>query len=357
MKKSSNLNGDFEYELLDESQQIIDLRDKLAVLYATPFTDILWWELRDPSLIDSGCLKLFYYEQNVLKHIILFQYAANAQKRIRIMNWQFHIILKDIQNIAHILFNEFDKLQQIIFDNIFKPEYKQLPNITFKKTLDDVIITLPESMDDYLKSLGKKTRRHIKLKMKLVASDFPDFKVQYVEKSDIVLEQIENIASLNRNRMKSIRIKSYLDDKESKFLYQYAATSGFGSLSICTIDGKMAGGYINFIIGEHVYVYVGGYDTLYGKYSMGQLALIYTIKYCIEEKNVKYCHLLDSTHGYKMHLGGIVHDLCTLRVFRNNDIYYFFGKTKACFNKYKQRLKEDKTIYNLYIKLKKLSYR
>ena len=356
MKKSSNLNGVFEYELLDKSQQVIDLREKLAVLYATPFADILLWECREPSLFDSGYYKLLYYEQNVLKHIILFRYAAKAQKKIGVINWQFHIALKDVQNIAHILFNEFDKVRQITFDSIFKPEYKQSPNITFEKALDDVIIPLPESMDDYMKSLGKKTRRHIKVKMNLVASDFPGFEVQYVEKSDITFEQIEKIASLNRNRMNSLRIKSYLDDRECKSLYQYAITSGFGSLSICAIDGKMVGGYIIFIIGEHAYVYNGGYDISYSKYSMGQLALIYTIKYCIE-KNVKYCHLLDSMHGYKLHLGGIVHDLCTLRVFRNKDIYYFLGKTKACFNKYKHRLKEDKTIYNFYIKLKKLTYR
>ena len=114
----------------------------------------------------------------------------------------------------------------------------------------------------------------------------------------------------------------------------------------------MVGGYINFIIGEHAYMFSGGYDTSYSKYSMGRLAVVYAIKYFIEEKNIKYCHLLDSTHGYKIHLGGIVHDLYTLRVFRNKDIFYFLGKTEACFKKFKQRLKDNKTIHHFYIKLK-----
>ena len=73
MKKTSNMNGDFEYELLDVNQQVTDLREKLALLYATPFADILFWELYDASLASHGYYKLFYYEQNVLRHIIMFK--------------------------------------------------------------------------------------------------------------------------------------------------------------------------------------------------------------------------------------------------------------------------------------------
>ena len=63
MKKLSNSNGNFEYELLDQKQPVVDLRDQLAGLYSSPFADILWWELRDLSLINNGYYKLFYYEQ------------------------------------------------------------------------------------------------------------------------------------------------------------------------------------------------------------------------------------------------------------------------------------------------------
>ena len=47
-------------------------------------------------------------------------------------------------------------------------------------------------------------------------------------------------------------------------------------------------------------------------------------QYLIEEKNIKVCHLL--AHGYKIHIGGIVHDLYIYWVFRNNGVYYFSRK-------------------------------
>ena len=357
MKKSSNLNGNFEYELLDESQQIIGLSDKLAVLYATPFADILWWELRDPSLIDNGYYKLLYYEQNVLKHIIMFQYSVNKPKKIEVIAQQFKISSIHIENICQILFNEFDNVQQIIFQNIFEPENKQSLNTIFKKTIDDVIISLPKSMDDYFKSLGN-SRKDLKYNMNRIIRDFPDFKVHYFEKSDILFEQIENIAFWNRIRMKTKGIESHQTDKNCKIQYQYAATSGFGFTCICTIDGKMVGGYFCFIIGEHAYVYIGGYDTSFSKYSMGRLATIYAIKYLIEEKNIKVCHMLSSTHGYKIHLGGIVHDLCICWTFRNKGINYYRRKTIRDFRvncgKLKQGLKSNKTLDTVFIKVKKM---
>ena len=353
MEKSGNLNGNFEYELLDEHQQVIDLREKLAVLYASFFADILWWELRDPSLIDKGYYKLLYYEQNVLKHIILFQYSVKTSKKIKVITQQFNISSVHIENVCRILFNEFDKVRQIIFRNIFEPEHKQLHNTIFEKTIDDVIISLPKSIDTYIKSLGVNTRKDIRKNMNRVARDFPGFEVQYFEKSDIVPEQMENIASLNRIRMKMKGIESHQTDNACKLQYQYASTSGFGFTCICTINRKMVGGYIGFIIGEHAYVYIGGYDTSYNKYSMGQVSMIHVFQYLIEEKNIKYCHMLDSTLGYKIHFGGIVHGLYVLRVFRNNGIYYFCYIIFKNIIVYYWKLKSNKIFNSFFIKLKR----
>jgi len=359
MKKSRNLNDDFEYELLDESQQVNDLREKLAILYATPFADILWWELRESSLIDPGYYKLLYYEQNVLKHIILFQYSVKTQKKIEVLAQQFRISSTHIENICQILFNEFDKVQQIIFQNIFEPEHKSLPNTIFKKTFDDVIISLPNSMDDYLKSLGACTRKIIKRHTNRMAREFPDFEVQFFENSDIPYEQMENIASLNKTRMKIKGIESHQTEKNCNLQHQYASTSGFGFTCKITIDGKMVSGYIGFIIGEHAYMFIGGYDVSYNK--LGQTTIVLVIKHLIEEKNVKFCHMLDSTHGYKIHFGGIVHDLCICWAFRNKGINYYHRKAIRDFRvncgKLKHGLKSNKTLDSVFIKVKKMKER
>ena len=345
------MKDNFEYELLDESQQVVDLREKLAILYATPFADILWWELKDPSLIDHGYYKLLYYEQNVLIHIILFRYSVKKSKKIEVITQQFKISSIHIENICQILFNEFDKVQQIIFRHIFEPEQKQSHNTIFEKTIDDVIISLPDSMDDYLKSLGACTRKIIKRHSNRMAREFPDFEVQFFESSDIASEQMENIASLNRVRMKMKGVESHQTDEACKQQYQYASTSGFGFTCRITIGGKMVSGYIGFIIGEHAYLYIGGYDVSYNK--LGQTTIVLVIKYLIEEKNIKICHMLDSTHGYKIHFGGIVHDLYVLRVFRNTGIYYLCHKIIKTIRTNYWKIKSNKTFDGFFIKLKK----
>jgi len=360
MKKLSNLTGTFEYELLDENQQIIDIREKLALLYFTPFTDILWLELHNPSLKNIGYHKLFYYEQSVLTHIILFKYSTKKGKTIFILNKQFNISVKQIENICRILFCEFDNVQQVIFENVFESNPIQSAKMLIEKTSSDVVILdMPQSMDTYMKSLGASIRKNIKNLSNRIARDFPDFAIHYYENSDISFEQIVKIVSFNRSRMKTKGIISALNDAACKILYQYASASGYGFLCVCTVNGIIISGTINSIIGEHGYLHVIAHDNTYNKYSVGQITLINTIKYLIE-KNIKYHHL-GGTAEYKFRLGGINHGLYTFRVFRSNNVHYCWGKIvcalRVIYKKFRQRLKANTTIYRLYIKLNKVIIR
>jgi len=361
------MNGDFEYELLDNRQQDTDLRRKLADLYSTPFADVLRWELRDPSLKNHGYYKLFYYEQSVLKHIIPFKYSAETSKKIIVFNKGFTISLKDIDQICRILFNEFKKLQQIIFERIFVHNPEQLPKMVIENDQNDIIIPLPESMDTYMKSLGKSTRKQINWMSNRIERDFPGFKVHYFEKSDISFEKIQELVLLNRNRMKAKGIKSYNTDEECKLLHQYASTSGFGFLCVNTIDDKIVSGTINTVIGEHAYLEVIAHDDTYNQYSLGKMALVNATKYLIEEKNIKYYHMLAGAAKYKYLHGGIDYERYAFRIFRNYGLNYLLLKIKVAirndYEKYMQKLKDqefykkirnNRNIYNFFITLRKI---
>jgi len=353
------MNGDFRFELFTENQQVVDLREKLALLYATPFADILFWELYDSTLASHGYYKLFYYEQNVLRHIILFKYTAGKQKKIIVLNREIKISLKSFENICHILFNELEGVQQIIFEKIYEPVPNQLPNIAFEKTSNDVIILdLPQSTDEYLKSLGTNAQKRIKYLLNRIARDFPDIKVHHLEKSDIQFEHVENVVIMNRSRMKTKGMISELTDKECKILHRYFSTSGFGFVCVCEIDGKIIGGTFNSVIGEHAYMHVIAHDNSYNKYSFGQIALFHATKFLIEEKKIKYYHLLLGAQEYKFRHGGVDHDLYTVHVFKNNSIYCLFGKTTRAlgvmYRKSRRRAKESKIVYWIYTQINKI---
>ena len=357
MKKQCIINENFEYELLNENQQDVGLREKLASLYASPYSDILWYNLLDPSEND-GYFKLFYYEQNELLHIILFKYSAKQPKKIFVQNQQFKITTKDVKNICHILFNEFDKVQQIIFENILEHNHQQLSKMAIEITwLNDIVISdIPNSMDAYMKSLGASTRKHIKLMKNHIDKDFPDFTVHFFEKTEITFKQIENIMNLYKNRLKNKnRTPLYLHDTDTKIMHQYVSTSGFGLLCVCEIDKKIVAGTINSVIGEHAYMHVIAHDEAYNKYSIGKIALIHATQFLIEQKNIKYYHLGTGKMDYKFRHGGVSHNLFNILVFRNYNIYNFFGKNKSTLKDFHRKLEmKYKIEYKIQSVIKKV---
>jgi len=327
MKKLNALHSHIEYELLDENQQDKDLREKLIYLYSSVFSDILWWELHFPSLMKNGYYKLFYYEQSVLKHVILFTYSAKVSKKIFVVNKQFKISPEHLQNICQILFNEFNKVQQIVFEKIFDYNIQKTPKLAFEISWDNdiVIPDLPETMEAYMKSLGKRTRKKINLMTSRIEKDFPDFKVHFFEKNDISFDRIENVILMNRRRMCSKGGKSIFDDSECHILYEYTHAS-FGFLCVCEINGKDVSGMIISVVGEHAYGHVIAHDEAFNEYSIGQITLARATKYLIEAKKVKHFHLGDGDQEYKYRHGGVNHKSHIIRVFRNNNIFCFLGK-------------------------------
>jgi len=333
MKKSCNFDGPIEYELLGTHQQDFDLRGKMALIYASPYSDALWWELRDPSLASHGFFKLYYYEQSVLQHIILFKYSAYASKKIFVVNQQFKISSNHIKNISHILFKEFDTVQEIIFEKMYEPLPLQSPRTAFEISwFNDVIISdLPNSMDEYKKTLTKNARHKINNVWHRIERDLPDLKVLHYEKSEITFEQIEKLISLFKERLITKKRKPAQHDTDAKMIYQYATTSGYGYLCECNNNGEFVSGMINYVIGEHAYGHIIAHDDSNNIDSFGFIAFINSIKYLIDEKKVKYFHLGSGQQDYKFRLGGVSNALHIIRVFRNYNIYYFRGKLRSNF--------------------------
>lgn len=354
--------GYYEYELFGEEQHDNALREKLTGLYSTPLSDILWWEVRDPSIANKKYYKLYCYKQGILKHIILFKYFTDSCKKIFILNQEFAISVKDIEQICNVLFDKFNTVKQIIFKHIFVIGPKNNSNMVIYKSSDDIIIlNLPKSIDTYMNTLGNSTRKHIKLCSNHLIKKNPDFNVQFYENSNISLEQVKKVIEMNAIRMTSKGVIPLIDETECKAIYNYIS-SGNGLLCVCTINGEIIGATINSIIGEHAYMHIISHNELYNKYSLGQIALFNTTKYLIEQKNINNYHLLHGDQEYKFRNGGINHDLYTIQIYKNKNMNMYYEKmmkaVKVNCSKYwkiqKTRLKKDKFIYDSVKRIKKI---
>lgn len=345
-----------EYEILGEDVLIDDLIKKLHVLYQTPFSDITHLNIYN-YIPGSFCYKLVIHENNVLKHIILFKYNGKG-KLITILNHCVKMSISEIEMISDMIFNNFGRVQQVVFNYLFVVDKEKREKIIYAKISNDSILELPESMNDYLKTLSKKTRKYFQYYQNRIEKELPDFEIVLPEKQNICFEQFVQLVQLNRDRMKTKGIKSGITDILCEELYQYARLNGF--LCLCCDKEKIIGGAICSLIGEHVYTHTVAHDNHYQKYSIGQIALMKTIQYAIENK-IKYFHLLWGDFDYKTKLQCKKYDLYTVVKYRKKAAWYYHKMIYAmvsleqgCKSWMKKTLMKSRTITNAYRNIRKV---
>jgi len=349
-------NTYFEYALLDNYTTIQNLQERLDELYQTPWCDPAYLNIQDSSFSGDSCFKLFLYENEILKHIILFQ--KKGERYVLVQNHCFKITLQEIEIIRDIFFSEYRNVRKIKFPFLFLDQVEKRPRMILFQLQTDMIIELPESMDIYMKMLGQKTRKRIKDCQKSIEKDYPDFNVSFHEGEDISREQIFKIVELNRDRMVSKGKTCLNDNTICENIFRYARSKG--GLCICTVNKNVIGGTINYVLGEHAYLYIIAHDHAYSKYNAGFIALACTIKYLIEKK-MKYYHLLwgDGTEkgNYKSRFLGENHWLHDVIIYRNNADFFLnsiYFAVRKLIKTIKDRVDENTTLMKIYRKIRNL---
>jgi len=357
MKKVGNTN--FGYVLWDKHTTPHNLRKQLITLYETPWCDPVFLNLLCLPVSEDNCFKLFLYENETLKHIVLFQGKGGSARHINVLNHCFKISQQDIETICNIIFSEYIQCKKITFPFLFLEEEGKKPLMLFYKRQSDIIIDLPESMDVYMKSLGNHTRKSVKVSRNSIEKDHPDFKISFFEAEHISSEQVISLMGFNRERMKSKGKTCLSDDQECENIFQYAHNEG--GLVLCTIGENIIGGTINFMLGEHAYLDVIAHDNAYSKYRAGYLALTGTIQYLIERK-IRYFHLLwgeedvkyRNSGDYKYRFLGKDHILYDVLVCKNRTEYvlnsYLFT-IRSLIKTLKKKLKKNVMLNNIYKKI------
>ena len=200
--------------------------------------------------------------------------------------------------LTQISQKSFDALIEFIFNY-----YKDVNNIKIVHSLNsyngisqssNYVIDLPETEDEYLALLGKKTRLHIKQYIKYIHRDFEvDFKVF---DKDIPTNIISEYY-----RFKKETIGHQYKEPEQEYIRNYSVTK----VLVLYLNKKPAA--ISLIAelpdneNPNVYYENFSYDKTYSKYSLGTLITYYTIKYLIEN-NYKKFYLGAGDYLYKKNL-------------------------------------------------------
>jgi hypothetical protein len=243
--------------------------------------------------------------------IFLFQHVDAG---VTVVNEVIKVSEEEISRFSAYIFSAFPSVAFISF----KAVQTSISRLSFpyqrSNYLEDIVLTLPSTIDQYFDSLGKHTRRNIRRQTKRINEVFPTFRFQVYEKGEVDAVIIRKIIDLNRARMAGKNKISAINEEESERLIRLAKECGL--VGVVTIDGRICAGGINFRCGENYFLNVIAHDSAYDDYWMGILCCYLTICECIKRSGKEF-HFLWGQYDYKYALMGVQRDLDNVAVYRS----------------------------------------
>ena len=136
--------------------------------------------------------------------IFLFQCQDRS---IEVFNEMMQIAPEEIERFAGYVFSRFPAVARISFSKIGKEIGAfSLPWQQYGEA-EDIVVTLPETLDAYFSRLGAKTRRNIRYQMKTIAADLPGFSFETYENEAIAGQHVASLIELKKANMNEKRIK------------------------------------------------------------------------------------------------------------------------------------------------------
>lgn len=236
-----------------------------------------------------------------------------------VLNSDFRISVEALQKGCDEIFRTDSRIKSIEFEKIEPVDLRKIDYPSFvTETSEDMVLTLPESFEEYEKNLGSKTKKHLRYYVRRLEKTFADYKFVITEKENIDPKLIGQIIDMNRDRMRDKSKTSGIDKKYEKRIADFARTCGI--VYHIEIEGEPAGGAIVSKVEDEYYLHVIAHKPVYNKFNIGQSALYLAILSAIENGGNSF-HFLWGVAEYKTRLGGIKKDLVSVVVFRNTFAY------------------------------------
>lgn len=241
---------------------------------------------------------------------------------LKVLNKQARIDEAEVCRFANAAFSAFKSVTVISFWAIemAAPEFR----FPYQRSycLSDIVVSLPDTAEVYLASLGKQMRRQIRSNMKKIRQSFPSFLYEIHEKEKVSEQHILDIIRLNSARMAVKDKVSYNSDEETERLIRLAKVCGF--VAVATIDGRVCAGTICYCVGTTYFAHALSHDPQYDGYKLGTLCCYLTICESIA-RGGKEWRFGGSTHRYKFDFQGAWRGFDHLSVYRSRAHFLLNG--------------------------------
>ena len=243
--------------------------------------------------------------------VVLFRVEG---ERVRVLNEQCSFARDVIDAFARHIFGRYPAVRLVSFPVIDGlPAALDHPFLHAKCT-QDIVLTLPQSEEQYLSRLGKSTRTYIKRYFNKLRRCFPSVAWSTCGGSEASEADVRAIIALNRARMAGKYKDSYIDDAEAARILRLVRQCGL--VTVMKIDGKVCAGTINYRIADNYFLQVIAHAPEYDEYGLGTLCCYLTICECIVRGGREY-HFLWGRYEYKYRLLGVQRDMSHLLIYRS----------------------------------------
>jgi len=264
---------------------------------------------------------MLMYDDSVLKEVII--YGING-KTSTCFNSLAKIDESIIDEFRIIIFSKHEDVQKIIIEASYK--HYDINRAILSSRFNDYIITLPSTLDDYYKSLGRSTRQHVKNRKVRLLNEYPNAQFICKYKTDIDKQIIEQIIQLNIDRMlKKGKIPGRNNSDVDDF---FSYSQHYGCVSYIEIDGKVLAGCISTILDKRIFSHVIAHDSEFSKYSLGEVCALYLIQVSIENELLAL-HSLWGESDMKNRLLAKPSSVYSYIIYKNYSIGYLYTKIKV----------------------------
>jgi hypothetical protein len=254
------------------------------------------------------------YKGADLASVLLFERNATS---VKVINEGVRINSGELQQFADYIFGTYGSVRVISLHAV----ESEIGMLCFPKQcfncLEDIVLTLPNTMEEYRAGLGKATRSYMNRYLNKLRRAFPSLRHKVYARQEIQEKHVRDIIHLNNTRMTEKGKIPEKDDKDELALQRvFQLAKACGMVSILEIDGKVCAGTINYQAGDNYFLDVIAHDSEYNDYRLGTLCCYFTISECIARHGKEY-HFLWGQNEYKFRLGGVRRGLNHLAIYRS----------------------------------------
>ena len=289
----------------------------LESLYGNLFSSLAYYR------VFGGADNASTYVVREGKNIVCAWLFQRQRNTVRVINEGIRIDQDDVLRFAGYIFGRYPGVKAISFHAV-RPIMADLPLPCQRfNCLEDMVLSLPSSPDNYMASLGRSTRSYIHRYLNKLKRDFPAFEYRALGPGEIEEWQIRHIIDLNRLRMASKGKESINDEDITRRIVQLSRECGL--VGVIMVDGRICAGSINYRAGANFFLETLAHDPAYDDYRLGTLCCYLTICECIRRGGGEY-HFLWGQDDYKSRLLGEQRDLDDVVIYRSWLHMVLYGK-------------------------------